>query len=105
MDLPSFRKQFDSMEKEQRDESTTVSIAGRIVNIRSSSAKLVFYNIQGDGEKIQAMCSLNAHEGGEEKFYEIHDVLRRGDIIGLTGTPGKTRTGELSIFPKDVKLL
>ena len=50
------------------------------------------------------MCSLNAHEG-EEKFYEIHDVLRRGDIIGLTGTPGKTRTGELSIFPKDVKLL
>ena len=105
MDLPSFRKQFDSMEKEQRDDSTTVSIAGRIVNIRSSSAKLVFYTIQGDGEKIQAMCSLKSHEAGEEKFYEIHDILRRGDIVGMTGSPGKTKTGELSIFPKDVKLL
>ena len=37
--------------------------------------------------------------------FEVHQVLRRGDIIGVTGYPGKSKTGELSIFPTKVVLL
>lgn len=43
------------------------------------------------------------------KFYEssdgftsIHSTIRRGDILGIKGFPGKTKTGELSIRPVSV---
>jgi lysyl-tRNA synthetase class 2 len=32
-------------------------------------------------------------------------MLRRGDIIGVVGFPGKTNKGELSVFAEDVILL
>lgn len=38
-------------------------------------------------------------------FYSIHQILRRGDIIGVRGRPGKSNTGELSLFPSHVQLL
>lgn len=38
-------------------------------------------------------------------FDEVHTPLRRGDIIGVTGFPGKTKKGELSVFAKDITLL
>lgn len=41
----------------------------------------------------------------EEKFASDTDKLRRGDIIGCIGHPGKTKKGELSIIPKTIKLL
>jgi lysyl-tRNA synthetase class 2 len=31
--------------------------------------------------------------------------LRRGDIVGVVGYPGKTKRGELSIFCRDIILL
>lgn len=41
----------------------------------------------------------------EESFLVDTSKIRRGDIIGVTGSPGKTKKGELSIFPKHIKLL
>ncbi len=38
-------------------------------------------------------------------FDEVHAHLRRGDIIGVVGYPGKTKKGELSVFAEDVTLL
>jgi lysyl-tRNA synthetase class 2 len=35
----------------------------------------------------------------------VHDVLRRGDIVGVVGFPGKTNKGELSVFAQDIILL
>lgn len=37
--------------------------------------------------------------------FTIHNVLRRGDIVGVTGFPGKSKRGELSIFPHSVTVL
>jgi lysyl-tRNA synthetase class II len=37
--------------------------------------------------------------------FSIHDTLRRGDIVGVEGVPGKSKRGELTIFPKRVVLL
>lgn len=35
----------------------------------------------------------------------VNNKLRRGDIIGVRGNPGKTKKGELSIIPKEMTLL
>lgn len=82
----------------------TVSVAGRILSKRGQG-KLMFYDLHGEGVKIQIMSDLSRYEGGEEKFREIHSLLKRGDIVGVTGSPGKSKKGELSIFPTKITLL
>ncbi|KAG1446395.1 hypothetical protein G6F56_009583 [Rhizopus delemar] len=103
LSLPEFIEKFNSLEIGGRLDDQVVSVAGRIHNKRSSGAKLRFYDLHGEGVKIQVMASLQDHEG--EDFAQIHDLFRRGDVIGVTGVPGKTKRGELSIFPKKVTLL
>jgi lysyl-tRNA synthetase class 2 len=34
-----------------------------------------------------------------------HNEVRRGDIIGVVGFPGKSKKGELSVFPRKLVLL
>ena len=56
------------------------------------------------------MCfSLAAHLDrsykSEDDFVRINNKLRRGDIIGVRGNPGKTQKGELSIVPVEMTLL
>jgi len=41
----------------------------------------------------------------EQNFDEVHSQIRRGDIVGVVGYPGKSKKGELSIFAKRVELL
>lgn len=48
---------------------------------------------------------MAAAQDAEGDYAAIHDLLRRGDIVGVRGMPGKTKRGELSIFPKEVTLL
>jgi lysyl-tRNA synthetase class 2 len=38
-------------------------------------------------------------------FEELHSTIRRGDIIGVIGKPGRTKTEELSISGVELKLL
>jgi lysyl-tRNA synthetase class 2 len=40
-----------------------------------------------------------------EAFAAQHEHIRRGDIIGLTGNPARTKAGELSLQVSEVKLL
>ncbi|CAO0795657.1 unnamed protein product [Mucor circinelloides] len=103
MSLPDFIEKFSNLEADKRLDDQVISVAGRIHNKRASGAKLRFYDLHGEGVKIQVMASLQDNEGDD--YAEIHDLLRRGDIVGVTGIPGKTKRGELSIFPKKVTLL
>jgi len=79
-------------------------ITGRVHAIRESGARLIFYDLRGEGVKIQVMANAKLYES-EEKFAVDTARLRRGDIIGCIGNPGKTKKGELSIVPQRVKLL
>ena len=65
----------------------------------------MFYDIHGEGLKIQIMSDMSHYDGGEEAFREIHYLIKRGDIVGVTGFPGKSKKGELSIFPNKLTLL
>lgn len=70
--------------------------------MRESGAKLIFYDVRGEGVKIQVMANAKYYTT-EAEFEPDTDKIRRGDIIGINGYPGKTKKGELSIIPKKVR--
>ncbi|XP_063800343.1 lysine--tRNA ligase [Pseudophryne corroboree] len=81
-----------------------VSVAGRIHAKRISGVKLIFYDLRGEGMKLQVMANSKFYKS-EEDFIAVNNKLRRGDIIGVRGNPGKTKKGELSIIPVEITLL
>lgn len=102
--VSEFIAQFSALGDGEHLDVEVVSVAGRIMSKRIQG-KLAFYDLHSEGNKIQIMSDIGRYEGGEEKFFEIHGLLRRGDNVGVTGYPGKSKKGELSIFPTEIKLL
>jgi lysyl-tRNA synthetase class 2 len=52
-----------------------------------------------------AFLKIDRNASADFNFEKINNALRRGDIIGVKGFPGRTQTGELSIFATEVQLL
>ena len=75
-----------------------------MTNIRKQGKNLVFIDLKQEGERLQVMCNSNNHKSNRS-FEELYSTIRRGDIIGVVGRPGKTNTDELSIAPGELKLL
>ena len=71
--------------------------------MRASGQKLRFYDLHAEGVKIQIMAQMQDHKEGD--YFEAHDLLRRGDVVGVKGVPAKTKKGELSIVPHAIQLL
>ncbi|XP_050079144.1 lysine--tRNA ligase-like [Anopheles maculipalpis] len=85
-------------------DDVSVSVAGRIHAIRESGVKLMFIDLRGEGLKLQIMANAKMYQS-EGQFFDDTCKLRRGDIIGVTGVPGKTKKGELSVMVKEIQLL
>ncbi|XP_051154320.1 lysine--tRNA ligase isoform X2 [Leptopilina boulardi] len=85
-------------------ENDECSIAGRVHAIRGAGAKLIFYDLRGEGTKVQVMANARRFSSDEE-FFKQTQKIRRGDIIGVLGCPGKSKKGEFSILPKSITLL
>uniref|UniRef100_A0ACD5X6B7 Uncharacterized protein n=1 Tax=Avena sativa TaxID=4498 RepID=A0ACD5X6B7_AVESA len=85
--------------------TVTESLAGRVMSKRAASSKLFFYDLYGDGVKVQVMAGASCSELGETEFSECHSVVKRGDIVGIIGYPGRSSKGELSIFARNLILL
>ncbi len=108
-DLRDFLKKYESLKTGEQLTDVEVRIAGRIYTKRASGSKLVFYDIRAEGVKVQVMCQ-SQEATGNVPFEAQHEHLRRGDIIGIIGYPGRTAPrnrpeGELSIFARQVILL
>eukprot|EP00434_Breviolum_minutum_P036789 symbB.v1.2.032612.t1/scaffold3934.1/size47971/2 len=101
--LETLIAKYSDLEDGARIDEVEVRIAGRVKSLRSSGAKLKFYDLSEGEDRIQVMCSPQMHEG--EDFKEVHANIHRGDIIGVRGVIGKSKRGELSVFPREVKLL
>ena len=93
-------------------------VTGRVFAKRESGAHLIFYDLRGEGIKLQVMAdarlaTLYHHGDGAlllnrhttQNFEEVHRSVHRGDIIGIRGKPTRTKKGELSIIPVEVTLL
>lgn len=48
---------------------------------------------------------LSRDAENQETFVADHEIFRRGDIVGVVGTPSRTKKGELSISPSKMILL
>ncbi|KAJ5612496.1 hypothetical protein N7510_005690 [Penicillium lagena] len=108
-DLREFLKEYDGLAKGEQKPDVPIRIAGRIYTKRSSGTKLIFYDIRAEGVKVQVMCQAQ-NAAGSVSFEDQHEHLRRGDVIGIVGFPGRTNPknrddGELSIFASEVILL
>ncbi len=86
---------FEQLEKQ------TVSVAGRMMTVRLMG-KAAFCDIQDEQGRIQIY--LRKNEIGDQNF-EIFKMLDIGDLIGIKGEVFKTRTGEISVFAREFKLL
>nr|WP_296969607.1 lysine--tRNA ligase [uncultured Eubacterium sp.] len=86
---------FDELEEKD------VTIAGRIMTWRDMG-KANFIDIQDRNGRIQAYVRMN--DVGEEVFKEFKtwDI---GDIVEIKGFVFKTRTGEVSVHAKELRLL
>ncbi|CAA3019466.1 lysine--tRNA ligase-like [Olea europaea subsp. europaea] len=98
--IPDYVKKYESLNSGDHLEDDEERLAGRLMNKRSSSAKLFFYDLHGGGAKVQVMADARKSDLGEEEFTKFHSSVKRGDIVGIIGFPGKSKRGELSIFPK-----
>ena len=86
---------FDELEEKD------VTIAGRIMTWRDMG-KANFIDIQDRNGRIQAYVRMN--DVGEDVFKEFKtwDI---GDIVEITGFVFKTKTGEVSVHTKQIRLL
>lgn len=109
-DLRNFEKEFGHLTKGETVKDKVISVGCRIYNIRTAGENLRFYEVAVDGAQTQIMAT-NLENTSETPFIQQHDILRRGDIIGVTGFPGRTspkaadKPGELSIYAQSVQLL
>ena len=108
--MASFVEQYASLKPGEHKKEVEVRMAGRVYVKRAAGAKLVFYDIRGNGNKVQVMCQAQ-EASGDVSFEAQHEYLRRGDMIGVIGYPGRTapknrpNEGELSVFAHQVVLL
>ncbi len=97
-----FIDSYGAKEATELERVTTVHhLAGRIMAIRTFG-KAAFIHFQDTSGQLQAFFE-KATVGEED--YALFKKLDVGDIIGLWGSPIKTRTGELSVYVQGFSLL
>jgi len=88
--------------KDNGQSDDRVRVAGRVVIIRNLG-KLIFATIQDSKGRIQII--LQKKETSEKDFELFKKYIDSGDFVGIEGTIMKTKTGEVSVFVKNLELL
>lgn len=93
------KENFEELEKNQ----TEVSIAGRIMLYRVMG-KSSFLTIKDSTGNIQAY--IQRDKVGDDFYNNVFKkLIDIGDIVGIKGTVFKTKTGEITIYASEIKLL
>jgi lysyl-tRNA synthetase class 2 len=79
----------------------TVRVAGRIMLLRSAGS-LVFLDLADRTGRIQVM--LGKKQVGPEAW-QVIDCLDLGDLVGVDGRLGHSKTGELTVFATGLEFL
>ncbi len=90
----------DKSREELVDSQENFKLAGRVMAVRSMG-KASFYRIQDRSGQIQ----LFIQQTSLGDAYEQLKFIDMGDFIGVTGTPMRTKTGELSLNVTSFQLL
>ncbi len=96
-------REFGDLTGDQYEETKAgrYVVAGR-VTAKRLQGKVVFMDLRDGSGRIQLFIRMN--ELGEEKFAAVKE-LDIGDIVGCAGGVFRTRTGELSIWAREIRLL
>ncbi|KAK6522657.1 hypothetical protein TWF281_002093 [Arthrobotrys megalospora] len=105
--IRDFCAKYSYLENEaiEKDQKHLATVYGRIKTIRKSSSKLRFLDIIADGFKIQVMSSFGRSGVERPDFDNAYSKLKKGDIISITGLPGRTKAGEISIYATELPKL
>lgn len=98
LSLAEFIDTYCGIESGSTLDNCLEKIGGRITSIRQSSKNLRFIDITGGNNRQTIQLLIRGN-------FPLLDELRRGDLIGVTGIPSRTKRGELSLLVHDLKLL
>ncbi|XP_009627859.1 lysine--tRNA ligase, cytoplasmic-like [Nicotiana tomentosiformis] len=105
MSIPEYVNKYGVLESSQHLWNEFVTLSGRITNKRAISTKLFFYDLHSEGANVLVKASAKDSQLYEEEFNKFHSGMKRGDIVGIIGFPGKSKRGELCIFSKSFFVL
>ena len=83
------------------DPEKIYSFAGRVVSLRSFG-KVAFFHLMDQSGKIQCYAARDAMD---EETYKVVKKLDVGDIVGVSGPLFYTKTGELTLSCRSLRLL
>ena len=92
------------LEPGQTSEETKVRVAGRVMLHRPTGG-LVWATIRDGTGDIQMGVSKKAVADRPNDFTLVNKLLNLGDIIGVDGAIGLTKTGELTVWASAVEML
>ncbi|MBR3180866.1 lysine--tRNA ligase, partial [Candidatus Saccharibacteria bacterium] len=90
----------------EKNEGKTVTIAGRLLAIRSFG-KLAFLKVRDISGEVQIFMTQKDLDESSSKLFNTKrlKLLDTGDFIEATGKVAKSSTGEISVFSDYVRLL
>jgi len=96
------RKYEETLKVGEVKEDEKLSVAGRVMSIRHHG-KSSFFHIKDSTGRVQIY--INKQAVGDEKFKVFKKYVNIGDVVGIKGFPFKSRTGELTVFAEDFRIL
>jgi len=96
------RKYEETLKVGEVEEDEKLSVAGRVMSIRHHG-KSSFFHIKDSTGRVQIY--INKQAVGDEKFKVFKKYVNIGDVVGIKGFPFKSRTGELTVFAEDFRIL
>lgn len=63
--LEEFIEQYSALQDGEMLEDKSLTLAGRVHAIRESGAKLIFYDLRGEGVKLQVMANAKIYQSEE----------------------------------------
>ncbi|MFM1902260.1 MAG: hypothetical protein RLZZ440_160 [Planctomycetota bacterium] len=98
--IAAVREQGETIAKDA-DDGPTVRVAGRIM-LQRSAGSLVFLSLADRTGRIQIM--LGKKQVGPEAW-QVVGCLDLGDLVGIDGRLGWSKTGEMTIFASGITFL
>lgn len=93
---------YDFLNSGEMKEEDKVSTAGRVMAVRIHG-KSCFFTIKDFYGRMQGYIRQNSVGESSYTFFKQH--VNAGDILGISGFPFRSKTGELTIFVNSFELL
>lgn len=94
------RSSFERWERGQRKTQPSARVAGRVTNIRNLG-KLAFLDLRDGSGAIQILCRRDALP----KHWQLLQALDLGDFLEAQGKLIRTRSGEISLEARKLRML